>query len=86
MTESEIKPKLRRRRNPMPFDVRKALTDTGLMSAYRARPAYQQNDYVGWISQAKLAGARRQRMKQMLDELASGDRYMKQPYRARGRR
>jgi hypothetical protein len=38
----------------MPSFVRKALTENGVMEAYRLRPAYQRNDYLGWIARAKL--------------------------------
>jgi hypothetical protein len=44
---------LKRPRYLMPDFVREALLDRGLMDAYRDRPAYQQNDYVGWICRAK---------------------------------
>ena len=37
----------------MPDFVREALIASGLMEAYRERPPYQQNDYVGWINRAK---------------------------------
>ena len=33
-----------RPRHPMPDFIRDALNERGLMHAYRARPAYQQND------------------------------------------
>jgi uncharacterized protein YdeI (YjbR/CyaY-like superfamily) len=61
----------------MPGDVRDALTKAKAMDAYRARPAYQQNDYVGWIVRAKLPATRAKRIGQMLDELESGGVYMK---------
>jgi len=64
----------------MPSFVRKALTENGVMEAYRLRPAYQQNDYLGWIARAKLEPTRKRRLAQMLDELARGDRYMKMAY------
>jgi len=47
-----------------------------VMEAYRARPPYQQNDYIGWITRAKQPETREKRLKQMLDELARGDVYM----------
>jgi uncharacterized protein YdeI (YjbR/CyaY-like superfamily) len=47
------------------------------MDTYRSRPAYQQNDYVGWITRAKLPATRQKRIQQMLDELESGGVYMK---------
>jgi uncharacterized protein YdeI (YjbR/CyaY-like superfamily) len=77
---------LRRPRNPMPEDVRKALEEQGLMEAYRARPPYQRNDYLGWIGRAKRAPTRHRRLQQMLDELVAGDLYMKMPWRAGGRK
>lgn len=73
----------RRPRHPMPAWVRRALTEHGLMEAYRARPPYQRNDYVGWITRARREETQHRRLAQMLDELKRGDRYMKMPYRAR---
>jgi len=72
--------RLTRPRYPMPADVRRALAAAHLMPAYRARPAYQQNDYLGWITRAKLPTTRARRLAQMLTELEAGDRYMKRPY------
>jgi uncharacterized protein YdeI (YjbR/CyaY-like superfamily) len=74
---------LRRPRHPMPEDVRDALARHGLTPAYGARPPYQRNDYIGWITRAKRPETRAKRLEQMLDELAAGDRYMHMPYRAR---
>jgi uncharacterized protein YdeI (YjbR/CyaY-like superfamily) len=53
------------------------------MKEYRARPAYQQNDYLGWINRAKRDQTRQRRLGQMLAELARGDRYMKMVWRPR---
>jgi uncharacterized protein YdeI (YjbR/CyaY-like superfamily) len=61
----------------MPAFVRDALVQEGLMEAYRARPPYQRNDYLGWISRAKKPETQEKRLGQMLDELAQADRYMK---------
>ncbi|HSM18268.1 MAG TPA: YdeI/OmpD-associated family protein [Gemmatimonadales bacterium] len=72
-----------RPRHPMPAAVRQALTRSGLMAAYRARPPYQQNDYIGWIARAKKPETRARRLSQMLDELAQGDRYMNMAYRGK---
>lgn len=66
----------------MPAAVRAALLAQGLMDAFRGRPAYQQNDYLGWIIRAKLDATKQRRLAQMLDELERGDRYMKMTYRA----
>jgi uncharacterized protein YdeI (YjbR/CyaY-like superfamily) len=67
----------------MPEFVRKALAARKLMAAYRSRPPYQRNDYIGWISRAKLKATQEKRLAQMLDELARGDRYMKMAYHPR---
>ena len=69
----------------MPDFVRSALEENGLMQAYRERPAYQQNDYIGWISRAKREETRQGRLSQMLDELARGDVYMKMSWRGSDR-
>ena len=61
----------------MPDFFREALNARGLMDAYRARPPYQQNDYIGWIMRAKLESTRQKRFNQMLDELERGGVYMK---------
>jgi len=71
----------RRPLHPMPEFVKAALEEAGLMGAYRERPAYQQNDYVGWIGQGVREDTRRKRLAQMLDELRAGDAYMKMAYR-----
>jgi len=63
--------------------IRTALEDRNLMGAYLQRPAYQQNDYIGWITRAKLPVTRQKRLEQMLDELFRGDVYMKMAYRPR---
>ncbi|WP_148229283.1 YdeI/OmpD-associated family protein [Oceanithermus profundus] len=47
------------------------------MEAYRSRPPYQQNDYIGWITRAKRTETREKRFAQMLEELEQGDKYMK---------
>jgi uncharacterized protein YdeI (YjbR/CyaY-like superfamily) len=67
---------LKRARNPMPDFVQAALEAQGLTAAYAARPPYQRNDYLGWISRAKREATRDKRLRQMLDELAAGNAYM----------
>jgi uncharacterized protein YdeI (YjbR/CyaY-like superfamily) len=57
--------------------MRQALSIRGLMDAYLARPAYQRNDYIGWITRAKREETREKRLSQMLDELTRGGIYMK---------
>ena len=74
---------LKRTKNPMPKFVREALNAKGLMEAYKARPPYQQNDYLGWINRAVREETREKRLKQMLDELAKGNKYMNMYYRAK---
>jgi uncharacterized protein YdeI (YjbR/CyaY-like superfamily) len=69
--------KLKREKHPMPDFVLEALEKSKLYDAYRQRPPYQQNDYIGWITRAKLPATRQKRLEQMLDELGRGDLYMK---------
>jgi uncharacterized protein YdeI (YjbR/CyaY-like superfamily) len=64
----------------MPDDIAAALRAHRLDAAYRARPAYQQNDYVGWISGARRAETRSRRLAQMIAELAEGGVYMNMPH------
>ncbi len=68
---------LKRKVHEMPEFIRRALNDRGLMEAYRNRPAYQQNDYIGWIIRAKKEETKAKRLRQMLDELEQGGIYMK---------
>nr|WP_278309138.1 YdeI/OmpD-associated family protein [Marasmitruncus massiliensis] len=72
-----------RPRYPIPDDVAKALQREGLTGQYEARPPYQRNDYIGWITQAKRTQTREKRIRQMLDELRSGDIYMGMAYSAK---
>jgi uncharacterized protein YdeI (YjbR/CyaY-like superfamily) len=67
---------LRRPRQRMPSDIRAALETRGLMETYRQRPAYQRNDYLGWIARAVRPETKQKRLAQMLDELARGGLYM----------
>ena len=60
--------------------IAEALSDSGLTEAYNDRPPYQRNDYVGWILRAKREDTKKRRLSQMLEELASGDKYMKMKY------
>ena len=66
---------------PMPDFVMAELINRKLLVAYRSRPAYQQNDYLSWITRAKRSETKEKRLLQMLDELARGDTYMKMPYK-----
>lgn len=74
--------KLKRRRNPMPDWIKEALLDRGVMEEYNQRPPYQQNDYLGWINQAKRQETKLKRLNQMLHELEKGGVYMKMKHPA----
>ena len=65
----------------MPKFVADALNARNLMGDYLSRPAYQQNDYIGWIIRAKLEKTKHRRLLQMLDELEDGGVYMKMVHR-----
>lgn len=71
---------LKRPINPIPAFVKQSLEKRGLTIAYKNRPPYQRNDYIGWITRAKLEETQTKRLNQMLDELERGDCYMKMPY------
>ncbi|MDY6834085.1 MAG: YdeI/OmpD-associated family protein [Chloroflexota bacterium] len=62
--------RLSRPRYLMPDFIKKALVENNLLEAYEARPPYQQNDYVGWILQAKREETQQKCLEQMLEELA----------------
>ena len=65
----------------MPEFIHDALQKHGLMDAYLARPPYQRNDYIGWITRARLSPTQKKRLKQMLDELKKGDVYMRMEWK-----
>lgn len=67
---------LKRPVEPMPEFVSAALEERGLWDAYLQRPAYQRNDYLGWINRAKRQETTEKRLDQMLDELEQGGIYM----------
>ncbi len=67
---------LKRQRYPMPDFILAALEEEGLLERYNARPDYQQNDYIGWITRAKRQETVEKRLGQMLEELRCGERYM----------
>lgn len=46
------------------------------MQAYRQRPPYQQNYYLGWINRAKRSETKQKQLKQVLNELERGEVYM----------
>ncbi len=65
----------------MPDDVLAHLEARGLIDAYAARPFYQRNDYLSWITRAKRPETRDRRINQMLDELEIGGVYMGMEHR-----
>ena len=77
---AEESARLTREIHALPPYVEEALQARDLVAAYRARPAYQKNDYVGWITRAKREATRQKRLAQMLEELERGDKYMKMDY------
>ncbi len=77
---TELSSRLKRPQYPMPDFVKESLLQRGLMELYRSRPAYQQNDYIGWILRAKRKETQEKRLVQMLDELEHSDKYMKMAY------
>lgn len=66
----------------MPDYIEKALIDNGVEREYMARPAYQRNDYLGWIAKAKKEATKQKRLNQMLHELKAGGLYMKMKHPA----
>ena len=68
--------------NGMPAFVKKALGEAELTAAYQARPPYQRNDYIGWITSAKQPATQQKRLSQMLQELRGGKRYMNMKWNA----
>jgi uncharacterized protein YdeI (YjbR/CyaY-like superfamily) len=77
------KSKLKRPVQAMPAAVLAALRARGVLTEYRARPAYQRNDYLRWIAQAKREATQQKRLQQMLAELEQGDVYMNMAWRPR---
>jgi hypothetical protein len=68
-------------RHEIPDFIQTALQKHGLMDAYLTRPPHQRNDYIGWITRARLTATRQKRLKQMLDELKKGNVYMKMEWK-----
>ncbi len=62
---------------PMPDFVRDAVRERRLTAKYDERPAYQRNDYLMWINNAKREETKQKRLSQMLDELERGGVYMR---------
>jgi uncharacterized protein YdeI (YjbR/CyaY-like superfamily) len=68
--------RLKRPLQPMPPDIAALLKQRRLEADYDARPAYQRNDYLGWIARARSQETRKKRIDQMLEELEKGGVYM----------
>ena len=66
----------------MPKEVEERLIRENLMDAYRKRPPYQQNDYLGSILKAKRPETKERRIARMIEELRNGEKYMGMDYRA----
>lgn len=81
MEENVDTSRMRRAIYEMPADIEQALKRRGLTQAYNARPAYQQNDYVGWITRARRGQTREGRLNQMLDEREAGGVYMRMKWK-----
>ena len=77
----EEEKKLSRHVHPLPDIIDNALKENDLIEIYKSRPAYQKNDYIGWIARSKTEKTLYKRLQQMLDELSDGDKYMKMEYR-----
>lgn len=77
MSKSPSSENLTRELQPMPDFVRDALRERRLVDRYEERPAYQRNDYLLWINDAKAEKTKRKRLDQMLEELESGGVYMR---------
>jgi uncharacterized protein YdeI (YjbR/CyaY-like superfamily) len=73
---------LRRKLHEMPADVKLALEQRALRADFDHRPAYQRNDYLGWIKRAVRPEIRLKRLNQMLDELEKGGVYMRMDHPA----
>jgi uncharacterized protein YdeI (YjbR/CyaY-like superfamily) len=67
---------LKRPIQSMPELVETALREAGLSGEYKARPAYQRNDYLWWINSAKRDETKQKRLMKMLAELKAGSGYM----------
>lgn len=63
----------KRPRYPMPVDAAGSLDGTGLQAVYDCRPAYQRNDYTGWITGGVRPQIRQNRDARMLQEPKEGN-------------
>lgn len=72
-----------RPRHEIPDYVTERLQEEDLTAQYEARPPYQRNDYIGWITKAKRPETRQKRLNQMMDELRAGNAYMGMAYQVK---
>lgn len=84
--KSAVSEPSQRERYAMPDFMAAALDHSSLWERYHARPPYQQNDYIGWITRGKQEETRQKRLAQMIEELQAGDAYMGVEYNAKGRK
>jgi uncharacterized protein YdeI (YjbR/CyaY-like superfamily) len=66
----------KRPRRALPSSVKLAMQKRGVLGAYNERPAYQRNDYLGWIDEAQRDETKAKRLAQMLGELERGGVFM----------
>ena len=69
-------PRLKRKLHSIPTFVYETMVKAKVLDAYEARPPYQRNDYIGWITSAKRDETKQKRLKIMIAELKKGDVYM----------
>ena len=62
--------------NPMPAFVETARATRDLRGAFDARPDYQCNDWLDWITRPKRDDTQQRRLEKMLTELADRHGYM----------
>ena len=75
---------LKRRIQKMPKFVKDALVKNKVFDRYKQRPPYQRNDYLWWINNAKRDETKQKRLRQMIEELKVGNKYMNMKYSPRG--
>jgi len=74
------KANLTRKIHPLPSFIDEILRQNNVVTEYKSRPAYQKNDYIGWIMRAKREETQLARIEQMIMELKAGNKYMKMNY------
>ena len=79
----EEEKKLSRPVYPLPDFIEDALKENKVEHLYMRRPAYQKNDYIGWIGKARTEKTLIKRLDRMLEELKDGKKYMKTEYNPR---